>query len=292
MNYVSLFQAYTQQRSSDAAHMSWLLQDLGEKKHLLEHVFWSNTVLDSQGGLQLQYGTLPARKKFNVISFDSAETVPEVETAGKFWRLRVTQHRVLNLKQFSDEDAFFSALSPKNRKKLRWLRNTMPKLGCKLIPLETYEDFRLFENLYCSQFPKYSIGCSENQAVWQIYQEFIRQKRSFSFILLSEKNEPLAASLGYFSGSSFNYTHLTRCKGEYDKYSPGYYLTFCVIMRILSEHPSVNYFFMGPGEYDYKRAFLGTAFSIYRYERRVWWNIFARLRMKFRCKKEQKNFSC
>ena len=290
MNPDSLIQSYSYLRAEDAVKMRTLLSDLPDTDHLLEHVFWTNALADTDGSLRTFYAPLPEKEKFNAASFDTADTLPVIEKCGKFRRLRVTTHRVLNLGAFDGEESFFAALSQKNRKKLRWLRNTMPKLGCRVVPLETEEDFKLFEKLYCVQFPKYTPGGVDNQAVWRIYQIFIAQKRSFSFLLLDENGEPLAAALGYFNGKSYNYTHLTRSKGEYDKYSPGYYLTYCILMRILSEHPETEYFFMGPGEYDYKRAFLGVPFAIYRYVRSGVLNLPALLRLAFRCRKEQKNF--
>ena len=225
-----------------------------------------------------------------MISFNPASELPSIEKTEGFQRLRVTLHRVLDLGAFRDEESFFRTLSHKNRKKLRWLRNAVPALGCEVIPLETEAHFRLFEKLYSAQFPKYPAGCPANEAVWQMYRELIRQNRSFSFLLLSPEKEPIAAALGYFSGTGCCYTHLTRLKGAYDKYSPGYYLTFCILMKILAEHPEMEYFFMGPGDYDYKRAFLGEPFSIYRYERDSLLNFPALLRLRFRCRKERKKF--
>ena len=290
MNSDFLFQTYTLHRSQDALHMKKLLAGFSDQEHLLEHVFWNNVVIAPDGKLKTLYTELPAQKKFNALSFTPCGKVPQIERSGNFLRLQVTSHRILNLAAFDNEEAFFSALSQKNRKKLRWLRNTMPKMGCKIVPLEDENGFKMFEKLYCAQFPKYTPGCPANRAVWKIFQELIRQQRSFSFILLSEKDEPISAALGFFDGKSYNYTHLTRSRGEYDKYSPGYYLTYCIIMRILGEHPEIEYFFMGPGEYDYKQALLGEPFAIYRYERRSLRNIFAILRMYFRCRKEQKKF--
>ena len=59
-------------------------------------------------------------------------------------------------------------------------------------------------------------------------------------------------------------------------------------MRLLAEHPEVKYFFMGPGEYDYKRALLGEPFLVFRYERNTLTNLFGILRLYFRCRKERK----
>ena len=260
-------------------------------EHLLEHVFWSNAALDEKEELFSFYAPIPEKGRFNVTSFlpgDGASYAPHVEKAGDFLRLAVTSHFVLDLSETKDGESFFKRLSQKNRKKLRWLRNAVPAKGCRVEKLENSVQFDLFEKLYCAQFPKYVSGGEEMRSLRRMYEAFCREGKSFSFLLLSPENEPLAASLGYISGSGFNYTHLTRARGEFDKFSPGYFLTYEVIVRLLAEHPEVQYFFMGPGEYDYKRALLGEPFLVFRYERNTWTNLFGILRLYFRCRKERK----
>ncbi|MBO4304597.1 MAG: GNAT family N-acetyltransferase [Lentisphaeria bacterium] len=259
-------------------------------EHLLEHVFWSNAALDENEGLDTFYAPLPGKGRFNATSFLPAEgsSLPRVEKTGDFLRLAVTSHFVLDLSETKDEESFFKRLSQKNRKKLRWLRNAVPAKGCRVEKLEKDSQFDLFEKLYCAQFPKYVSGGEEMRSLRKMYEAFCREGKSFSFLLLSPENEPLAASLGYISGDAFNYTHLTRARGEFDKFSPGYFLTYEVIVRLLAEHPEVKYFFMGPGEYDYKRALLGEPFLVFRYERNTLTNLFGILRLYFRCRKERK----
>ena len=291
MSYELLYNAYINNRESDTCHMRDIIKDFPNVENLLSHVFWANTILDFNGNLQTIYSPLEQKKKFNVVTFNPTSDEPKVVTDEKFWKLQITNHRVLKLSNFNDEESFFRSLSPKNRKKLRWLRNAVPNLGCKIIPITTKDDFSLFEELYCAQFPKYTKGCDDNIAVWKMYEEFIKQNRSFSFILLSQEGIPLAAALGYFNEEGYNYTHLTRGNGgKFDKYSPGYYLTFSIIMKLLAEYKDIKYFFMGPGEYDYKRIFHGESFAIYRYEPKSWWKFFTRIRLAFRCRKERKKF--
>ena len=68
--------------------------------------------------------------------------------------------------------------------------------------------------------------------------------------------ENLLLYLIILNGETFNFTHLTRKKGLLDKFSPGFYLTYWIVRQLYAEHPEVRYFFMGPGKYDYKPAFL------------------------------------
>lgn len=289
MDIAAVRESYCRQRGEDAAHMLELVRDLDDDvPHLLEQVFWDNAALDADRSLKTFYAPLPERKKFNAVSFDPADSPPEICDIGSYAALRVTLHRVLTLGDFDDPEAFFAALSHKNRKKLRWLRNAVPALGAKIVPIENEDGLDAFEKLYAAQFPKHPAGCPANAAVRRIYREFHRCGRSFSFLLLAPDGEPLSAALSYLCGDNCCFTHLTRSRSEYDKYSPGYYLTFRMLTMLLAEHPEIKYFFMGPGDYDYKRAFLGEPFSIYRMERRAWWNWTGLLRLRFRRRKERR----
>ncbi|MBE6404718.1 MAG: GNAT family N-acetyltransferase [Lentisphaerae bacterium] len=284
-------QAYFRKRSENMNAMREHLKKFSRQDQFLGHVFWDNAALDSQGVLQTFCGSLPEKGHFNAISFEPATPTPEVERVGRFSRLQVSVHRILDLSSFHEKDDYFRQLSQKNRKKLRWLSNAVPALGCRIAALETEDDFAMFEQLYTAQFPKYTMGCEADRALWTIYRELIRQGKSFSFILLSPENKPLAAALGYLEGNSYNYTHLTRYSGEYDKYSPGYFLTYSIILKLIQEHPEVDFFFMGPGDYDYKRALGGKPMAIYRYLKRSLSSLPGLIRMYFRAGKQRKNFS-
>ncbi len=287
MDIAAVRESYCRQRAEDAAHMLALVRDLDDDDaHLLEQVFWANVVLEEDRSLKTFYAPLPARKKFNAVSFEAADTPPEIRDIGPYASLRVSVHRVLTLGEFDGPEAFFAALSPKNRKKLRWLRNAVPALGAKIVPIENAGDFDAFEKIYAAQFPRHPVGGPTNAAVRRIYREFHRCGRSFSFLLLAPDGEPLSAALSYLSGDSCCFTHLTRSRSDYDKYSPGYYLTFRMLTMLLADHPEIRYFFMGPGDYDYKRAFLGQPLAIYRLERRAWWNWTGLLRLRHRWRKE------
>ena len=278
--------SYCAGRREDAAAMRELIRDLGDPGRLLEYVFWANAVTDAAGNLETFYAPLDPKKKFNAVSFDPADTRPEIRRTPDFACLRVTLHRALELGNFAGPEAFFAALSPKNRKKLRWLRNAVPAQGIQVVPLETPAQFDAFERLYCAQFPKYAPGGPANTALRRIYGEFHRQGRSFSFLLLGPDGTPLAAALSYLTSDSCCFTHLTRGSGQYDKFSPGYYLTYRMLAELLTARREIRFFFMGPGDYDYKRAFLGTPLAIYRFERRSLFNLPGLLRLRFRLRKE------
>ena len=282
--------AYCAGRREDAAAMREIIRDFGEPERRLEHVFWANAVMEADGKISSFYAPLNVKKKFNAVSFDPADTRPEIRKTPDFACLRVTLHRVLELGRFAGPEAFFAALSPKNRKKLRWLRNAVPAQGIRIVPLEDAGQFDLFERLYSAQFPKYAAGGPDNAAVRAMYAEFRRQERSFCFLLVAPDGEPLAAALSYLTPDSCCFTHLTRGQTRYDKFSPGYYLTYRMLTELLANRPEIRFFFMGPGDYDYKRAFLGTPLAIYRFERRSVFNLPGLLRLRHRLRKELKNW--
>ena len=278
--------SYCAGRRADAAAMRELVRDFEAPEQQLRHVFWDNAVLGDDGGLETFYAPLDQKKKFTALSFDPVTAPPEIRRTADFAYLRVNSHRVLELGEFSGPEAFFAALSRKNRKKLRWLRNAVPAQGIRFAPLETPEQFAMFARLYGAQFPKYPPDSADNTATRRIYGEFHRLGRSFSFLLLAPDGAPLAASLSYLTADSCFFTHLTRARGEYDKFSPGYYLTYRVISELLTAKPEIRFFFMGAGDYDYKRAFLGAPLAIYRFERRSLRNLPGLLRLRFRLRKE------
>lgn len=266
-----------------------LLGDTPQNRRILSHVFWENFWCDEKGELHtLFYDSVPAKKQ-NVQSFDLRQA-PVIETRSGYSRLCVTANWVLEMGKYGDLETWFSALSGKTRKKLRWLRNALPKENISIVPIDSEERFRQFEKLYSAQFPKYALGGEENNGVWKIYQELEKQLRNFSFLLLDADGTPVSANLGYINGSSFNFTHLTRTSSALDKFSPGFYLTFWLIQELFNTHPEVKCFFMGPGTYDYKPALLGTPLPIYRYVRNSLFNLPELIRLRWRHKKELRSF--
>ena len=282
-------ESYLDGRAELGKHCLELLQGTPGAKRILSHVFWENFWCDEKGTPQTLFYDAPLAKKQNVQSFDTY-TAPLIEKKGNFSRLCVTANWVLEMGSFDGLDSWFGALSGKTRKKLRWLRNALPKENISIVPIDSEDKFRLFEKLYSSQFPKYAPGGEDNNGVWKIYQELEKQQRNFSFLLLDAQGNPVAANLGYINGSSFNFTHLTRTASSLDKYSPGFYLTYWLIQELFTTRPEVKCFFMGPGTYDYKPALLGKPLPVYRYVKISLFNLPELLRLRWRYKKELRRF--
>ena len=253
----------------------------------LHHVFWGDFYADSShlpvglGGAELPRGGFTAPDLAAVVTHD-------IEQVGAWKRLCVTTTWHLDLEPFADAEAWFAALSAKNRKKLRWLRNAVPKLGMRISPLATDADFADFTELYLAQFPQYRGREAELRGVREIYRLFDERGRGCSRILRDENGAAVAAALAYRSGEAVFYTHLTRAAGAYDKYSPGYYLTYAFIAGLFDAAEAPKLFFMGPGYYDYKAALGGVPAPVFRYERAAWSNLFGLIRLRHRAAKERK----
>lgn len=281
-----ILNAYLENRAALRNECAALLREQGLPEKFVSDVFWEDFLCDEEHiPFSVSGAALPG-KKFNAPDFFS-EVKGGVERVARWKRLCVTTTWLLNLRSFRTQEDWFESLSPKNRKKLRWLRNAVPKLGAQVRPLESEADFDLFESLYSVQFPKHAAGSPENRALRILYRRFIEEKRSFSRLLLAPDGSALAACLAYVNGNSLYYTHLTRTRGEYDKFSPGYYLTYAVIRELLEGHPEISFFFLGPGEYDYKNALGGTPYPVYRYERNTVLNLFGLIRLYHRAAKER-----
>ena len=149
----------------------------------LSAVFWGDFYADD-GHLpvDLNGAELP-RGGFTAPDFAAAVS-PEIGTAGEWRRLCVTTTWHLDLAGFSGPEEWFSSLSAKNRKKLRWLRNALPKLETRIVPLATDADFGLFEQLYCAQFPKHALHSPEMCALREIYRELAARGKAVARLLL------------------------------------------------------------------------------------------------------------
>lgn len=283
-----MLKSYVYNREKLIGHCRNLLGNIPESEKIIESIFWENIYIDGEEQLQCFYGNIPAGQRFNVWSFDPYPEIVAISKVPGFQRLAVTSHRVLNLSNYSDSTTFFKALNPKKRKQLRWLKNALPAQGITIELVKNKDDLDKFEILYAHQFPKNSLGSARNSGVKKIYMDLLASGTGLGWIMYDPDHRAIAAALGFFCGDGFNFTHLTRLAGAFDKFSPGFFLVYKILCELLDEYPECRYFFMGPGEYDYKRIFLGERMAVYRYEPDQWSNIFGLLKLWNRARKEKK----
>lgn len=282
-----MLQSYISNRRELIERCQKLLKDIPECEKILESVFWEKIYIGNSGGLQCFYGKIPEKQRFNVLSFDPYPETVAISKVPGFQRLAVTSHRVVDLSEYPDSKTFFQALDHKKRKQLRWLKNALPAQGVAIEPICKMDDLDKFEMLYSRQFPKNGIGSARNCGLKKIYMELLNSGIGRGWIMYDVDHRAIAAALGFFCGDGFNFTHLTRLAGALDKFSPGFFLVFKILNELLDEHPECRYFFMGPGEYDYKRNFLGKRMAIYRYEPDCWGNFLGLLKLRNRARKEK-----
>ena len=283
LNYTAICNSYLYERTllfeACIAHLS----DPKMAEAVRKAVFWENGYVEAANEIRGIFSKEPDLN--GVLEFSLPPERPQIERCGRWLRLQVTTSYVLDLSLYDhDYEIYYHALSPKTHKKVRYLRNALPKRQTRVVPLNTAHGFNLFEELYAAQFPKYPMGSPRNKALREAYRYLHEQGCNWSHLLLDENNTAIAACLAYKHGDSVFYTHLTRRAGAFDKLSPGFYLTHWLIAQLFSE--GVNRFFMGPGTYDYKKALLGQPLPVYRYVHRSLWNLPAILRLHHRLRKE------
>ena len=286
----NFFETFSLQRAELIARASQVIAAFPDQEKILETLFWENSWCDKKGNILDQYHPHFADKKFNLATFEAMPEVAEVEKVPDYRRLAVTSHRVLELTPYPDSEAFFRALSQKNRKKLRWLKNALPAQNVKVVPFDAEKDFDDFEDLYSTQFPKNAKGSARNEGMKAIYKNFFSDGTAAGWKMLytaDGKTIPIAFALGFFCGKGFYFTHLTRSEGVLDKFSPGFFLAFQMISDLIDRETPPEMLFMGPGESDYKRHFLGKQFAIYRYEPDSWRNLPGLIRLYHRAWKQK-----
>ncbi len=107
---------------------------------------------------------------------------------------------------------------------------------------------------------------------------------------MDQEGRDVAACLGYIHRRAFNFSHLTRQdRSPLDKYSPGFYLVFWTIEALYREQ-TADWFFFGPGDYDYKPGCLGEPFPVYRYERLNPLNLGGLIKLWNRGRKERRRW--
>lgn len=286
-----LFSIFASRRRELISRAAKVIEAFPEKEKILETIFWENSWLDPQNNIIDYYFEHDPNKKFNLATFDPMPEKASVEKVAGHRRLAVTSHRVLDLAPYPDSKAFFRALSQKNRKKLRWLKNAIPAQNVKIVPFDAANDFDDFENIYSTQFPKNAKGSARNQGMKAVYQDFFSDGTAAGWKMIytevGKEPIPIAFALGFFCGKGFYFTHLTRIEGVLDKFSPGFFLVFKLISELIDRETPPEIFFMGPGEYDYKRHFLGKPCAIYRYEKNSWCNLPGLIRLYHRAWKQK-----
>ena len=267
-----------------------LQAELAAYPHLLEvlrRTLWSPAWCGGDGVPDFFFPSRKWRHRFEVIGFDCRPLGVEAVAGGQFLRAQTTSNWHLALAGYADGDAYLHQLSKKNQKKLRWLQNVYEREKIQFVPIKTREQLEEFMSVYVTQWPETNWATELKETLFAVYLYFEKAGVNRSFLVKDADGRTVAGSLGYLTDHGFNLHMLTRKDGMLDKYSPGYYLTYWLVRRVLNEERTEAFFF-GPGAFEYKKSFMAQELPIYRYERRTWTNMLSILRLYNRCRKERR----
>ncbi len=232
---------------------------------VLRHTFWSAAWCNGSGTptfiFPFPYGPL---FRFETIGFGPApagiQRIPP-----RHLRLPVTTNWFLDLAAQAAPDDYLAALSAKTRKQYRWLRNAYQREGVSIAPARTAADLAAFLDIYAQQRPDSRWLAKWRPGFLRLYAEFEKMGANASLLMRDREGRPVAGAMAYLTEAAINLHLLARWPGRLDKLSPGNYLVFDLINRALAGKTRPG-LFLGPGEYDYKKMFLGQPLPVYRYE--------------------------
>lgn len=254
----------------------------------LHDILWSNA-WESGDGFDIFFPS-GHRRRNEVTGYPTAdaEASLHVQDRGKWFRLQVTTNWVLPCCDYADFDAYFSAMSAKARKNLKYYDNVYNRKQIRIESIQNDDDMERFLTLFAWQWPQSAFVGKQKAWFLRVYR-FLREKAwSEGYIVVDEDGRDAAACLGYYTARAFNLHLLCRQDSTLDKYSPGFYLTYWMVRRIMQER-RVPAFIFGPGHFDYKERFLAQYLPVYRYEQKGWQNIAGCLRLINRARKQRKH---
>jgi hypothetical protein len=253
---------------------------------VLRRTLWSPACCQEDGVPQHFFPSVKWKQRLEVVGFQLLPLRVE-NIQGKFLRTQVSSNWYLDLTPYRQGNEFLDSLSKKAKKNLHWLCNVYPREKFSFVPIRTPDDLTTFLEIYLTQRPGSVWGKELREPLFRIYQELESMGKNRSFLLKDRDGQPVAAALGYEMDQSFNLHMLTRKPGLYDKFSPLFFFTFWLIQHVLAD-TEIPVFLFGPGEFEYKKRFLGQELPIYRYEQLSWKNFFGVLKLYRRYWKEKK----
>lgn len=265
------------------------LRDIKDIEGVIQRLFWTPAWCESGGRPQFFFDPVGRKFRFDAIGFEDG-VVGVAQAGSEYLRLAVTSNWYLCLAEYNDFDRYFEALSPKSRKKLRWLMNVYEREKVQFLPVANRADIETFLSIFATQWPESVWVGQWREAFVRVYLRLIEMGRSRSFLVRAASGEYAACSMGFLTEHAYSLGFLARRAGVIEKFSPGFFLSFWMVKRMFeTDRPA--YFLFGPGEFEYKKTFLAGKLPIYRYERRCWGNMTGILRLYLRAHKERRKQS-
>ncbi|MBI4356598.1 MAG: GNAT family N-acetyltransferase [Gammaproteobacteria bacterium] len=229
---------------------------------------------------------IESRMRVSVIGFSpSSYKIENIQNS--FLRIPVSSNWYLDFSLYENFSDYFTKLSQKMKKQLRWLKNSYQHQDFRFIPVRGREDLEAFMSLYQAKWPRSAWARQLKEPLFKAYLFLESCGWNHSYLLKDREGEVVAGSLGYQTGHTFNLHMLVHQQnGKYDKYSPGFFLAFWLIQHLMEETALSGCWF-GPGKFDYKERLLCQAFPTYRYEKIAWNNLSGLSGLLFRYCKEK-----
>lgn len=255
--------------------------------HMLPDLLWSDSWADAHGVPQEIFPSAHKYRRYAVGSGPAKEMPVKVERVGAYSRLQTTTNWVLDLRPYQDASDYFEQLSKSMKKKLKRYVNGAERWGLRLEPIRNEAQMERFLHVFAGQFPGSDWESSNRRALHEVYTFFEESGRTRSLLMVDGQGVDAVAALGYYTDRSFNLHLLARQDSALDFLSPGYCATFALIRDVIEEKRA-DFFFFGPGHFEYKERFLGRAMPIYRYEAHRWSNWPGLLKLYNRARKKEK----
>lgn len=184
----------------------------------------------------------------------------------KYLRLQTNTSFYLPVCEYRDFNSFYEQLSKKLRRKLRGLIDAFAEEEVQFVPIKTEADVDEFLAMFQTQWPKDAWVNELRPYLWKIYSRLEETGKNRSFMLKDKSGQGVAGLMAYKTELAVNWHLLTRRMGVMDKYAPGVYMVYRALQHFFTEAKE-QYVIYGPGDYDWKRRYLGREFPVYRYER-------------------------
>ena len=278
--------AYVQGRAELADALRQRLESLSPRPDVLRvlpDILWSDSWADADGDPHAFFPSVWAHRRY-VIGAPRGDE-PGVERCASYARFKTTTNWALDLTVFRDPLDYFDQLSKSMKKKLKRYVNGAERLGLRLERIQNAAQMDRFMQVFIKQFPGTDWEKEHRPSLYEAYALFEELGQSKCYLMIDEHGVDAVAALGYYTGNAYNLHLLARQDSALDFLSPGYCATYALIKEVMEEKRA-DYFFFGPGYFEYKERFLGRAMPIYRYERRSWTNLHGLIKLYNRARKQ------
>ncbi len=225
---------------------------------------WSPAHVGADGRPAPFYAYDKWKYRQEVVGFDCQPL--RMERIGRsFLRLQINTGFYLPVTEHPDFRQYHNGLSSKLRRKLRGLDDFYREAKVQLVPARTAADFEDFAAIFNTQWPKDAWVNQLQPYLPKIYLRLEKLGRNRSLMLRDQHGVAIAGLLMYRTDHAVNWHLLSRRIGMLDKHAPGTYLVHRALQHFFDEGKETLLMF-GPGDYEWKRRFLGRPYPVYRYE--------------------------